>query len=70
MNRVTLAVLLSGLAVLATGCGKKETDKPLEKTVNVTTAVAVKKDLPITESAVGSATWLDALRATARSLTP
>lgn len=63
MNRVTLAVLLSGLAVLATGCGKKEADKPLEKTVNVTTAVAVKKDLPITESAVGSATSLGVAQA-------
>jgi len=63
MNRVTLAVLLAGLAVLAAGCSKKEADKPLEKTVNVTTAVAVKKDLPITESAVGSSTSLGVAQA-------
>jgi len=63
MNRVTLAVLLAGLAVLAAGCSKKEADKPLEKTVNVTTAVAVQKDLPITESAVGSSTSLGVAQA-------
>jgi RND family efflux transporter MFP subunit len=63
MNRVTLAVLLAGLTVLAAGCGKKEADKPLEKTVNVTTAVAVQKDLPITESAVGSSTSLSVAQA-------
>ncbi len=63
MNRITLGVLLAGLAMLAAGCGKKEADKPLEKTVNVTTAVAVKKDLPITESAVGSTTSLSVAQA-------
>jgi membrane fusion protein, multidrug efflux system len=63
MNRLTLAVLLAGMALLATGCGKKEADKPIEKIVNVTTAVAVKKDLPITESAVGSATSLGVAQA-------
>jgi RND family efflux transporter MFP subunit len=66
MNRVTLAVLLTGLAVFATGCGKKEADKPIEKLVNITTAVAMKKDLPITESAVGSTTSLS----TAQALDP
>jgi multidrug efflux pump subunit AcrA (membrane-fusion protein) len=63
MNRLTLSVLLAGLALLATGCGKKEADKPIEKIVNVTTAVAVKKDLPITESAVGSTTSLSVAQA-------
>ncbi len=63
MNRITLTVLLAGLAVLATGCGKKETDKPVEKIVNVTTAVAIKKDLPIVESAVGSSTSLSVAQA-------
>jgi RND family efflux transporter MFP subunit len=63
MNRLTLGVLLASLAVLAAGCGKKEADKPLEKTVNVTTAVAVQKDLPITESAVGSSTSLSVAQA-------
>ncbi len=63
MNRIILAVLLAGLAVFATGCGKKEADKPLEKYVNVTTAVALKKDLSITESAVGSTTSLSVAQA-------
>ena len=58
MNRLALAVLLAGLAVFAAGCGKKEADKPLEKSVNVTTAMAVKKELSIPESAVGSSTSL------------
>jgi len=63
MNRLTLAVLLAGLAVLATGCGKKEADKPVEKVVNVTTAVATKKDLPIVESAMGSTTAIGVAQA-------
>ena len=63
MNRLALAVLLAGLAVFAAGCGKKEADKPLEKSVNVTTALAVKKDLSITESAVGSTTSLSVAQA-------
>jgi len=63
MNRLALAVLLAGLAVFAAGCGKKEADKPLEKSVNVTTAMAVKKDLSITESAVGSSTSLGVAQA-------
>jgi membrane fusion protein, multidrug efflux system len=63
MNRITLTVLLAGLAVLAAGCSKKEADKPVEKIVNITTAVAKKKDLPIAESAVGSTTSLSAAQA-------
>jgi len=63
MNRLALAVLLAGLTVFAAGCGKKEADKPLEKSVNVTTAMAVKKDLSITESAVGSTTSLSVAQA-------
>ena len=63
MNRIILTVLLAGLAVLAAGCSKKEADKPIEKFVNVTTAVAVKKDLQISESAVGSTTSLSVAQA-------
>ena len=63
MNRVILAVLLTGLAVLVAGCGKKEADKPIEKFVNITTAVAIKKDLPVAESAVGSTTSLSVAQA-------
>jgi membrane fusion protein, multidrug efflux system len=63
MNRITLTVLLAGLVVLVAGCSKKEADKPIEKIVNVTTTLAVKKDLPITESAVGSTTSLGVAQA-------
>jgi len=63
MNRLTLTVLLAGFAVLAAGCGKKEADKPIENIVNVTTAVAVKKDLQISESVVGSTTSLSVAQA-------
>ena len=63
MNRTTLTVLLAGLAVLAAGCSKKEVDKPIEKIVNITTTAVIKKDLPITESAVGSTTSLSAAQA-------
>jgi multidrug efflux pump subunit AcrA (membrane-fusion protein) len=58
MNRITSTILLVCLGALAAGCSKKETDKPIEKVVNVTTAMATKKDLPVTESAVGSTTSL------------
>jgi membrane fusion protein (multidrug efflux system) len=63
MNRVTLSVLLAGLVVLAAGCTKKQVDKPVEKVTNVTTAVAIKKDLPIVESAVGTTTSLSVAQA-------
>ena len=63
MNRITLAMLFTGLALLAAGCGKKDADKPIEKFVNVTTAVAVKKDLPVAESAVGTTTSLSVAQA-------
>jgi len=63
MKRITLTILLAGIAVFATGCSKKEADKPVEKFVNVTAAVATKKDLSITESAVGSTTSLSVAQA-------
>lgn len=63
MNRVTLSVLVTVLAVLAVGCSKKAADKPVEKFTNVTTAVAEKKDLSIVESAVGSTTSLSVAQA-------
>jgi hypothetical protein len=63
MNKITLTILLTSLALLATGCGKKEADKPVEKVVNVTVAVATKKDLQMVESAVGSATALGVAQA-------
>jgi len=63
MNRLTLSILLAGLVVLTAGCGKKEADKPIEKFVNVTTATAIRKDLPVTESAVGSTTSLSVAQA-------
>ena len=63
MNRIEKLVLIASLTLLAAGCGKKEADKPVEKIVNVTTAVALKKDLTVTESAVGSATSLSVAQA-------
>lgn len=63
MNRIGKLVLLAVVAVLATGCGKKVADKPVEKVVNVNTAVAQKKDLTVTESVVGSATSLGVAQA-------
>lgn len=63
MNRIALTALLAGLALHAAGCSKKEADKPIEKIVNVTTALAVKKDLPVAESAVGSTTSLSVAQA-------
>ncbi len=49
-------VLLS--FIVAAGCGKKEELKPPEKIVNVTTTQVIARDLPLTESAVGSETWV------------
>jgi len=63
MNRITPTILLACLGVLAAGCSKKEADKPIEKIVNVTTAMATRKDLPVTESAVGSTTSLSVAQA-------
>lgn len=51
--------LLSIVALgLLAACGPREAPKPPEKVVNVTTAAVLQKDLPLTESAVGSATSL------------
>jgi RND family efflux transporter MFP subunit len=63
MNRIIQFGLLAGLVVLAAGCGKKPVDKPAERLINVTTAVAVKKDLQIVESAVGTTTSLSVAQA-------
>jgi multidrug efflux pump subunit AcrA (membrane-fusion protein) len=63
MNRIIQSVLLVGLVVLGAGCSKKPVDKPVEKFVNVTTTVAVKKDLSIIESAVGTTTSLSVAQA-------
>ena len=63
MNRQAAVVLFFGLLVITTGCGKKEAEKPPEKVVNITTATVQKKDLPVTESAVGSSTSLSVAQA-------
>jgi hypothetical protein len=57
MKKLLALLLLGGLAILA-ACSKKEAEKPVEKVVNITTAVVVKKDLQVVESAVGSASAL------------
>ncbi len=58
MSRSLLSTLLLALLVAMTGCGKKEEQKPPEKIVNITTAQVTARDLPLTESAVGSETWV------------
>lgn len=63
MNRIALLVILSFLVAISAGCGKKEAEKPAEKLVNITTAIAQKKDLSVTESAVGSTTSLSVAQA-------
>lgn len=57
MKKLVTLLIIAGLAVLA-ACTKKEAEKPVEKVVNITTAVVIKKDLQVTESAVGSASAL------------
>lgn len=51
------AILLAAIIVTA-GCGKHDEQKPPEKIVNITTAQVLTQDLPLTESAVGSETWV------------
>jgi multidrug efflux pump subunit AcrA (membrane-fusion protein) len=58
MSRSLLWTLLLALVVVTAGCGKKEEQKPPEKIVNITTAQVVARDLPLTESAFGSETWV------------
>jgi multidrug efflux pump subunit AcrA (membrane-fusion protein) len=58
MSRSSLWTVLLVFAVIAFGCGKKEELKPPEKVVNVTTVQVAARDLPLTESAVGSETWV------------
>lgn len=58
MSRSPFWTVLLALLVATAGCGKKEEQKPPEKIVNITTAQVVARDLPLTESAVGSETWV------------
>jgi len=58
MSRSAFWTLLLALIVMMSGCGKKAEQKPPEKIVNITTAQVVTRDLPLTESAVGSETWV------------
>src|SRR3989344_3021219 len=58
MSRSLLWIVLLSFIVVAAGCGKKEEQKPPEKIANVTTAQVAARDLPLTESAVGSETWV------------
>lgn len=55
--RIPARLLLAGFVLLA-ACGKKPDEAPPEKVTVVTTAVVAKRDLPITESAIGSTTAL------------
>ena len=58
MSRSSLWILLLTLLAMTAACGKKEDTKPPEKSVNITTAPVATRDLPLTESAVGSETWV------------
>src|SRR3989344_4631778 len=58
MNRSLTWILPLIMLSLAAGCGKKEEQKPPEKITNITSAEVVTRDLPLTESAVGSETWV------------
>lgn len=63
MNKYIALVLVFGFLAIAAGCGKKDAEKPPEKMVNITTAAVQQKDLPVTESAVGSSTSLSVAQA-------
>jgi len=58
MGRSSFWTILLLSAVIAAGCAKKEEQKPPEKIVNITTAKVLTRDLPLSESAVGSETWV------------
>jgi multidrug efflux pump subunit AcrA (membrane-fusion protein) len=58
MSRSLFWTLLLALLVATAGCVKKEEQKPPEKIVNITVAQVVTRDLLLTESAVGSETWI------------
>ena len=58
MSRSSFWTVLLVFTVIALGCGKKEEQKPLENIANVTTTQVAARDLPLTESAVGSETWV------------
>lgn len=63
MTRHARFILFFALFAIVAGCAKKEAEKPMEKVVNITTASVQKKDLPVTESAVGSTTSLSVAQA-------
>jgi membrane fusion protein (multidrug efflux system) len=58
MSRSSVWTVLLVFAVVALGCGKKDEQKPPENIANVTTTQVAARDLPLTESAVGSETWV------------
>jgi multidrug efflux pump subunit AcrA (membrane-fusion protein) len=58
MSRSLLWTVMLALIVVTAGCGKKEEQKRPENIVNITTAQVLARDLTLTESAVGSETWV------------
>jgi multidrug efflux pump subunit AcrA (membrane-fusion protein) len=58
MSRSSPWIVLLVFTVIVLGCGKKEEQKPPENVANVTTTQVAARDLPLTESAVGSETWV------------
>ena len=63
MYRYVLLTLLTCTVLLASGCEKKEAAKPADKGINITTAKVIKRDMPATESAVGTLTSISMAQA-------
>lgn len=61
-QNIAILLVLANLAVLA-ACNKTQAEKPPERVTVITAATIRQKDLPVTESAVGSTTVLGAAEA-------
>lgn len=61
--KILPALLLFGVVVSLSACGKQGAEAPTVRVVNVTTSTVQTRDLPVIESAVGSAVALGAVQA-------
>lgn len=61
-QNIVILLAFAGLAALM-ACDKKQAEKPPERVTVITTATVRQKDLPVIESAIGSATVLGAAEA-------
>jgi multidrug efflux pump subunit AcrA (membrane-fusion protein) len=57
--RIAILAPVAAVALVATGCSKKNDVKPAEKVAYVTVAKVARQDLPVTESAVGAETAIE-----------